>query len=448
MKKKALSKVTTMVQLDQISILQRLEKNPCESKHYRWSFSEDCISSNMPKLFTGKFSSDLTWLLVASVFKQLVFDVRTIQNQIVYQIWDGDEDPPKSKNHTNAVNFKLDDGISVPILVPFVLVDTEEKGPDCDANDVGPLSCYDLLGLRRSKRRYVQPERYVGCFDLPEQDVDICRVGIYKTWKEEYEELPLALSIQDDHAFKADKCAEDRKRVNSFRKELKDVYKSFLFHQRKIKHKEVKSKSVVADNGMDRGENQSQLAIVPLPEETGMLVHEEDPLDVVVPEDHSREIIEVISEYRHLNGFPREQRVNGFPRAARKKNYEENLLVPKGGWEWTGLHKKARRRDYCIHSKRESIYDAKTSVRRSYSASVYREMIRRCMENIDDVVNKEEPPIIYQWKEFRASNFLDKRDPEEKPTKHNEEESSDTEILWKEMEFSMQSMYVLEDSEV
>lgn len=448
MKKKALSKVTTMVQLDQISILQRLEKNPCESKHYRWSFSEDCISRNMPKLFTGKFSSDLTWLLVASVFKQLVFDVRTIQNQIVYQIWDGDEDPPKSKNHTNAVNFKLDDGISVPILVPFVLVDTEEKGPDCDANDVGPLSCYDLLGLRRSKRRYVQPERYVGCFDLPEQDVDICRVGIYKTWKEEYEELPLALSIQDDHAFKADKRAEDRKRVNSFRKELKDVYKSFLFHQRKIKHKEVKSKSVVADNGMDRGENQSQLAIVPLPEETGMLVHEEDPLDVVVPEDHSREIIEVISEYRHLNGFPREQRVNGFPRAARKKNYEENLLVPKGGWEWTGLHKKARRRDYCIHSKRESIYDAKTSVRRSYSASVYREMIRRCMENIDDVVNKEEPPIIYQWKEFRASNFLDKRDPEEKPTKHNEEESSDTEILWKEMEFSMQSMYVLEDSEV
>ncbi|GFZ15068.1 chromatin remodeling 38 [Actinidia rufa] len=164
-----------------------------------------------------------------------------------------------------------------PIVVPFTSFDTLEKGNGCDMHEDEKGSSYDVMGLRRSKRRNIQPERYLGCGDLPETDIDGTRFG-YKTYRLEYEEMPLALSIQDDHAFNLDDHSEHDERIHSYRKE------KLLTWQSKNKAREMKL--LVCRQSENQPlldyqiEDQLQLAIVPLlPDETDQTIHEEDPLD-------------------------------------------------------------------------------------------------------------------------------------------------------------------------
>ena len=113
---KILSKETTVVQIDQIMILQKLESVPSENQHYRWRTSEDCSSLLLYKLFTGKVCSDLTWLVVASVAKQAIFAVRSVEGRMVYEVLDVDCSTDSGSN-SYCVNFKLDNGILSPIIV-------------------------------------------------------------------------------------------------------------------------------------------------------------------------------------------------------------------------------------------------------------------------------------------------------------------------------------------
>ncbi|KAL8238113.1 hypothetical protein R6Q59_019194 [Mikania micrantha] len=206
--KKAIHKDVKTLCLDQISILQKLDGKPCEDKHYRWNVSEDCNSRRTFKLFTGKFSSDIAWLMVTSVCKQLVFDVKSVNNQILYQIWDGDGEKslPNSENHSGAINFRLENEITIPLLFSFSQVESqEEKKQNFNVDEFGLSSNFDLMGLRRSKRRNIQPERYLGDDDVSESEVDLSRVGLYRPNSSKYEEVPVAFSIQDDNSIKEGK---------------------------------------------------------------------------------------------------------------------------------------------------------------------------------------------------------------------------------------------------
>ncbi|KAL6976930.1 SNF2 domain-containing protein CLASSY, partial [Sarracenia purpurea var. burkii] len=70
----------------------------------------------------------------------------------------------------------------------------------------------------------------------------------------------------------------------------------------------------------------------------------------------------------------------------------------------------------------------------------------RCMENIKTTVSKERPLIIDQWKFFHAEKFLNEKDSSEIPSNNNEEDS-EIEMLFKEMELCLASTYLLEDDE-
>ncbi|XWS07596.1 hypothetical protein CRYUN_Cryun41cG0002700 [Craigia yunnanensis] len=97
--KAILSKETEVVGIDQISILLRLEKDACDDQHYRWNFSDDCSALKRSKIFLGRFLSNISLLLVASVLKQIAFVVRSVQNKIVYQILGEDESSPLKSNN-------------------------------------------------------------------------------------------------------------------------------------------------------------------------------------------------------------------------------------------------------------------------------------------------------------------------------------------------------------
>ncbi|XP_055832895.1 SNF2 domain-containing protein CLASSY 1-like [Solanum dulcamara] len=454
--KKTLSKEINMLSIDQIAILQKLEPKPCEDKHYRWSSSDDCNSLQTFKLFIGKFSSDLTWLVTASVLKEATFDVRSIHNQIVYEIMDDDlvKKESNSDQHSYSVNFKLENGVSTTTVFQFSR-DIPDINPTSDLSEAGPLVLYDLMGPRRSKRRFVQPERYYGCDDdLAEFDVEMTRL-VGGRRKVEYEELPLALSIQADHAFR-----------NGEIEEIARSYKRELFGGNIRPHEKKSSESSsgwrntvksdvnkLADKKSVTADSQHQLAIVPLhpPSGTDFIVHEQVPLDVDIPEHVSAEIGEIVSRYIYFNSSS-----TSHDRKASKMNFTKPEarrwgqvkisklkfmgLDRRGGA--LGSHKKYKRNT----SKKDSIYDIRSFKKGSVAANVYKELIRRCMANIDATLNKEQPPIIDQWKEFQSTKSSH-RESAENLSMNKEEEVSEIDMLWKEMELALASCYLLDDSE-
>ncbi|CAH9057903.1 unnamed protein product [Cuscuta epithymum] len=428
--KKTLSKEIKQVKLQHVSILQKLELKPCEDKHYRWSFSEDCSALQPFKLFTGKFCTDLTWLLVASIHKEATFDVRSIHNRLVYEVLkdENDIDAPDSAYDSYAMNFKVENDVSTPVVVQFDPNTTERR-----LDGAGPLVVYDEL--RRSKRRFVQPERYMGCDEyLTEFDIEVTRLGGGKMYKSEVEEvIPMALSIQADHAMKTG-----------------DRDKSLLNNQNELYENGTKSGPKRA------GGDKSNLSIVP--HQSSSKKHytarkDENVHQFEVDDDISAEIKEIVSRYIYVNSSANIHMNRSSFKLMKTKRWAGQTKVSKlkfmgldlkqGG---TGSRKRGYKRRDIPPSERDSVYDIRSFRKGSISANVYRELIRRCMSNIDATLNKEQPPIMDQWKEFQ-SNKSCQRERHDKDSTNQEEELSELDMLWKEMELALASCYLLDDNE-
>ena len=94
-----------------------------------------------------------------------------------------DKHSPSSEDRSKAVSFKLHNGVSVPFIVPFNL----GKLTICCLDEDQPLLLEELIDLRRSKRRSVQPELYLGCGDLLDHDADVVWLATRKTRRKEGE---------------------------------------------------------------------------------------------------------------------------------------------------------------------------------------------------------------------------------------------------------------------
>lgn len=430
-----------MVQIDEIMILQKLESVPCENQHYRWSTSEDCSSLLKFKLFTGKFCSDLTWMVVASAVKQATFDIRSIENQMVYEVLNIDcsTNLTDSGNCSYSVNFKIDNGILSPVIVKFV--PGIQNGTGDEVHTHAPLCLYEPLELRRSKRRFVQPERYLGC-DVPEFDIETTRIGGRKfcNWDyedEECEEMPLALSIQADHEYQ--KHDENENRERSYEKRSGQNFR-VCGNEDKLT---VSKSSESPPTREKKQSSQSQLALVPLSisSEGNSILRELDAPYGENPEDHPENISDLISKYLYENGSTTKGR--------KKKLSELNFSRKEHRFLAQRVPRKTYKRNaFCIRSEWESIYNMKPSGRKSLSAAACRELLTRCMENIDATINMEQPPIIDQWKDFQSKKFQNQNETNEEIIENHGEDISEIDMLWKEMELALASCYFLDDGEV
>ncbi|XP_047316175.1 SNF2 domain-containing protein CLASSY 1-like [Impatiens glandulifera] len=432
--KKALHKETIPVQINQISILQRLQRNPCQNKPYRWDLSENCLSIQNYKLFTGRFSADLAWLITASVKKDAEFEVRSIDNKIVYGIRDGNLDGLSS----NALNFKEENEQLVPIIVPLLPTNTVHDEADCDLNSPEADLSYDLLGLRRSKRRFVQPDRYMGADCLSDSEFEISRVGTYKTYKWHYVETPLALSIQADHAyhFEEDRYFEENRSTQS--------------HKRSSNDTGLRAGNLVSS---DERVNQHQTDIVRY-QPTTVPVNEEnnekdfevaDPFDAEIPENYSKEFGDIVSKYVDIRCTPNVQNksVSQFDLAEYQRGQCSMVQDNRG-----------RRKRGCNNmfpgKERDSFRDSgPTGSKKSFTVNMYRDMIKKCTENIQSNIHKEQPPVIDQWKDFRATSFTGHKEGRDSPAAQDDSEDEDPEIqgLWKEMELGLTSIYLHDNEE-
>ncbi|KAL6503774.1 SNF2 domain-containing protein [Orobanche gracilis] len=415
---KKLSKETSMVTIHQISILQNLEPKPCETQYYRWSSTEDCFSLQHSKFFHGKFSADLTWLLVASVLKKTAFDVKSIQDCIVYEISENSSDtgPADPRSHSYAVSFKVSSEVLTPVVVQFVpnsLPQGSEGG-----RESGNVSSYNLMELRRSKRRHVQPERYLACDNLPDYEIEVTRLGENKMYKPEYEEMEetesepdektLPLSVQAHNEYQQKGCAENWPRL--YERKTDGKLKSF-------------------NKKLDKPDRQTRVAS-----------------DFKIPNDEPEDVSKLFSDFM----------MNGPASLDKKKKLDTKFSDLESGSQGGGngsSRKYVRNGSLSIGGKRdcfyvrENIYDVKSFKKGSSSAQTCREMIRRCMLDIDDTLRNKcnQPPVVDQWKGLQPAKKSDEKD--EKSTANNEEEVSETDMLWKEMEIALASWYLLDDNE-
>ncbi|XP_057784680.1 SNF2 domain-containing protein CLASSY 1-like [Salvia miltiorrhiza] len=458
---KKLCKATTMVKINQISVLQKLEQKPYESQYYRWGSSEDCFSVQKFKLFSGIFCADMSWLIVASVLKQTAFDVRSMRNHIVYEVseYSPDSGQADSPNHTYCVSFKVENNVLTPFVMQADLATNEEGS---EGREVGFLCSYDPTELRRSKRRNAQPERYLGCDNLPDYEIEVTRLGESKTYKkeydesssedEEYDEFPMALSVQADNEFQHHRSDENCS--SSSKRKSKDGAPS---HENDGDSDAPKRKSG-KKSGMSKyqqklaalkGARQEELAIIPTDGSggNGSSILDKNFLNFKVPEESSKDIGEMVSRYFYMNGFQSSQKRKTFDFMDAESGGRKGPKVTRRKYHRVSSHSTSLKRD-CFYV-RESIYDVRSFRKGSVTAQLCRELIRRCMNNIDATLKNEpvQPPVVEQWKEHQSKKSSNEKEPDEKPAVNNEEGISEIDMLWKEMEVALASWYLLDDNE-
>ncbi|GAV83780.1 SNF2_N domain-containing protein/Helicase_C domain-containing protein [Cephalotus follicularis] len=413
--------------LAQISILQRLERDPMEDRYYRWNFSEDCSSLQKTKVFLGRFSSDLSWLIVTSVLKQIAFDVRSFQNKIFYQVLGGDDDSDSinSDNHLNAVNFKIDEGITTSVLFKFTPADTIEACSNCDEYENEP-SFSDVMDLRRSKRRNVQPERFLGCDFIPDKCNNWTRIGAYRTakLKEDEEEMFLPLSC----LFSKSENVSGEHTIEGETTDLLECRSKTLQCKSKPKPREL---STSVANQIER---QNQLAIVPVLDETNPVAHEEFYLHIKDCKNYTEEIDEICSRYY----------ASKCNRALPRKKLSDFEDMFESRWAGRALNKKVPSKRYrSMCSKGEDYSEPLTYRRTTLSAGAYSKLINSYMKNIDSTMTKEEPNIVDQWSMFKSEKCSEQKEMEmDDSSVQDDGESSENEMLWTEMELSMASAYL------
>ncbi|GAB2280534.1 SNF2 domain-containing protein CLASSY [Dionaea muscipula] len=533
------------VGIEQISIFQKLGLRPCEDVHYRWDFAEDSPTAQRTKLFLGKFMSDLSWLLLTSVQKQFAFEVRSIGNKIIYQILDVSFDNCSLDIHFSALNFKMDGELSVPVVFPFMSMDVLDGTHDIhdvDVDEVSPLSC-DPAALRRSRRRIIQPERYLGAIGLEEVDLTALRIG-YKSLKIK-EEMSVVLynGCADDLGNLLEGGEPSSFQINEnllVKVEEEDSQGEFESHP-------LPMISLCDGSNNQTGDEQTHLLAeigtnemrddVPLkyyvrrrkkedpvesicPSELGTVENHSGVVEAIVSNDESQKELKVSKEKpggrkrgrprkkNHLDDAMRPEASPSKAEGLREETLEKKLGAKRGrplgstkdrrlmieeaqielklsnkkryhavasirDWnyagddsKWDGLLPKDRdRKKEKFSSKVVPLYGRRYNPftvsrkdrdkevggtkKRTLDAGAYKDIITAYMKKIQTTIEGKQPQSADPWRQILEATTTtnEKHAAEEEKTKEDEGEDSETEMLWREMELCLASLYMIEDNE-
>ncbi|XP_061351761.1 SNF2 domain-containing protein CLASSY 1-like [Gastrolobium bilobum] len=439
---RTLSKEIKIVGINQISILQRLEHIPCENQPYRWASSEDCSALSQTKLLLGKFLCDLSWLVAASVVKKVSFCARSVENKLVYQILGSNiiSTSLNTESHINVVNFRIDNDVLVPFVSQVVThtIERIEYAHESHEDKVSPS--YNIEGLRRSKRRNVQPERYLGCDDVSEFEVGSFRTRPpvkIDTWEDDELSLPLSclFGLQQNCPEEDVNNCQKVKKVNTCRELV--VYKRRA--NRRAKTGEVKL------GDANQNEHQNQLAIIPFPDQGDPIALEHYDVNDKVTRSYGHECTENSSRYHHLKNSPKLKGNN------KRSLCDLDDMDIGNKWEGINSNKGTQEKKYhSTYSRSRNLGEEKTykGRDRTLNAAAYKELINSYLKKMNTRPAKEEPSVTDQWKQVQATSMFGQ--PKETELSHreeDEEEMSEIDMLWREMEVSLASSYLNEDKE-
>lgn len=502
------NKDVNKVGINQISLFQKLGQRSCEDVHYRWEYAEDSASAQKTKLFLGKFMSDITWLLVTSIQKQFSFEIRSIGNKIVYQILDVIFGNCSSDVHLSGLNFKMDGELCVPVVFPFVLMDFFDHSPGQDAEQDKPLSC-DPVELRRSTRRIVRPERYLGAIGLEEVDTTALRIG-YKSLKAK-EEMSLVvynggddqgnllqggdqslsndgnlLELEDVQHHKIDQSADEQDHlvVEIGPDEMDDDIPLKYYVRRKMRESpvtETKNTSELDNVGNDsrgkgmdtKDEAQNQTSISKEKHEK-----KRGPPNASAKKDKPKPDCTFIWEALPAkNEGLGDEKTNiksrgkrGRPLGGKNDSRVRFSAVPgkrgldyaddESRWEATyyrggsGSKQKLQHklplygRSYNPFANRKVRDKVSGGKKKTLDAGAYKDIISAYMKKIQTTIDGKQPESTDAWKQMleETGTTAGTQDAEEVQQKEDDGEESETEMLWREMELCLASLYMVEEN--
>ncbi|CAN7031431.1 unnamed protein product [Brassica rapa subsp. trilocularis] len=445
--KHRMNRASVVMGLDQISILQKFPKEQSVDRFYRWRYSEDSASLVKTRLTLGKFMPDLSWLLVTSVLKNSVFHIKTIQNKMVYLIMTDEES--SSSSCLSAMNITVEDGVYLSKVVTFnpdeddttlaldyVHVEEEESEEE-----------EEVMELRRSKRRNMRPDRYGFSGVQPDSKDGWVRLMPYKysTWTDDEE--------GDDEDSNDDRDSDDDlylplshffgKESNtkgfSKRKESEIVLVDKTARKKKMKMKK-----------RDGSGGSRELSVIPFTP-----VFDPIPLEQFGFNANSlcnggfsgSNLIDEMDRYRSKpSKYGKKKMLSEMDEMESDLGWIDNMSkssVQKG----TGSHSRIRSGyGKTGHSDEPQIFK-----RRTLSAGAYNKLIESYMSNIDSTIaaKKETNSVVEQWEALKNPTSTTVEDEDGSSEDDDSEgETSENEMLWREMELCMASSYILDDNEL
>ncbi|KAK4786110.1 hypothetical protein SAY86_002799 [Trapa natans] len=471
-----LGKETTMMGIDKISILQRLEPPQIVGQLHRWATSEDSTSLPRTKILTGKFLTDLSWLIVASSLKRVSFDIRSLNEKLVYQV-SGSGDPVKT------VNFKIENDVIVSEVFEHGLKeesDHEDVVSDDHKSNSQILS--DVVELRRSKRRNIQPERFLGC-DVSKLNINPYRWGLVK-WKPQTDDddlhIPLAVLFGKRRKVNSGDCQKvmgclDWSKTRATILDQKQGDDSFsTCHGRKPgsggrRGRKPGSGGRRGCKPESEGRRGRKLGSGGRRGRKRKLDGLQDPeiscasFGVYNTPIKSEKIIDCSGEGGSYgsgsSGYAGGNPFGYYPEKTpsdRKKNSGDLYGMDMLGMSWVknASVKKDERRKYSrLPAKKVYMNEERIFGQRTLSAGLYKDLINSYMKRIDSSKIKDDVPLTDQWQEFQSRNKASYKkgirlDPiMDEPEEEEEEEETELDMLWREMELCMTSSYLFEDNE-
>ncbi|XP_057432003.1 SNF2 domain-containing protein CLASSY 2-like [Lotus japonicus] len=397
-----LSKDFKVIGLNQISILQRLGCKSLEDQPFRWDSSENCTKRPQTRLSLRKFVCDISLLAALSLVKNMSFCVRSEQNKILYQIME--KDTTNSDFHIKSMNFKLKGGKSLPSIFELA---TWRIVPAMQNNEVQVLP-----PLRRSTRRIKNPEFYLG----------YCDVG--------------SSSVIQTRKYKVDTSKNDDKLAL-------------------VNYTTEGGVGTSVQKGCDadaiENEHIEPISTVLAPKKGGLdaleprILHESGQFSSQFPSGDTKVVGETSSRhYYNLRSGKKYQRKDS-------SNSDDMMedLEPK----WEGLNSKIgaerKRRHGSGFSRNRNDDDddggneERARRRRALNVDASKEMIDSYLKDIDKLPTIEEAPINEQWNE--AINFG--KDKETEKIQREEQEVSEIDMLWREMDDAMIESFLQEQTE-
>ena len=438
LEKHRMNKVPVLVGLNEIAILQKFCKEQSLDRYYRWRYSEDCSSLVKTRLNLGKFLPDLTWLLVTSVLKNIVFQIRTVHEKMVYQIVT-DEDCEGSSSSLSAMNITVEDGV---VMSKVVLFNPAED--TCQDSDVKEEIEEEVMELRRSKRRSGRPERYGDSEIQPDSKDGWVRMMPYRynIW-----------NVSSDDDDEEEDCEDDKDTDD-------DLYLPLSHLLRKKGSKKGfskdKQREIVLVDKTERKKRKKtegfsrscELSVIPFTP-----VFEPIPLEQFGLNANSLcggvsgNLMDEIDKYR--------SKAAKYGKKKKKKIEMEEMESDLG---WNGpignvVHKRNGPHSRIRSVSRETGVSEEPQIykKRTLSAGAYNKLIDSYMSRIDSTIAAKDKAtnVVEQWQGLKnPASFSIEAEERLSEEEEDDGETSENEILWREMELCLASSYILDDHEV
>ncbi|KAF8680728.1 hypothetical protein HU200_045569 [Digitaria exilis] len=177
-------RIANVVTIGDVFILQKLQSGELQDGSVQWSAAEDCLHHNRNKLLSARFSTEVTHLIVLSSLRGMEFNIKVVEGKIIYQIIKGDQArysvdsmsiPPGFGMNMDIISFEPRDQALRPRLrtVPIIQFKKHNLTEDRCATVMNELDTtqdvevlYQHVDLRHSKRMKTQPDRFTS-YDAP-----------------------------------------------------------------------------------------------------------------------------------------------------------------------------------------------------------------------------------------------------------------------------------------